>query len=119
MELGIIGLGRMGMNLAPRLFGGGHRVVGYDLDTDARNAFLAAGGQTAASLPLLVDSLTGPRTFWLMLPQGEAVDTTVQAPLPLLDKDDLVIDGGNSYYRDSQRRARQLGDRGIAFLAVG
>jgi len=119
MELGIIGLGRMGMNLALRLLGGGHRVVGYDLDTDARNAFLTAGGQTAALLPLLVDSLTGPRTFWLMLPQGDAVEASIQALLPLLDKDDLVIDGGNSHYRDSQRRARQLGERGIAFLDVG
>ncbi len=119
MELGMIGLGRMGMNLALRLLAAGHRPVGYDREEDAREAYRAAGGEIAASLPLLVGSLAKPRSLWLMLPQGEAVEMTLQALLPLLDKGDLVIDGGNSHYRDSQRRARQLAERGLDFLDVG
>ena len=119
MELGMIGLGRMGTNMALRLLGAGHRVVGYDQDEEAKENYRAAGGEIAASLPALVGSLVRPRIAWLMLPQGEPVDATLQALLPLLARDDTVVDGGNSYYKDSQRRAHQLREHGIAFLDVG
>jgi 6-phosphogluconate dehydrogenase len=118
MDIGIVGLGRMGANIARRLQRHGHRVAAYDRDSAAA-ASLATEGVTAAdSLAALVRALPRPRTLWIMLPAG-AVDATIDALAPQLAADDTVIDGGNSHYRDDVRRATTLAARGIHYLDVG
>ena len=119
MELGMIGLGRMGANMAQRLLRSGHRVVGFDPNPDARAAIVAHGGEAAASLEALVGALAAPRAVWLMVPAGEVTDRTVQALLPLLDAGDGVIDGGNSNYQDTLRRARQAAQRRVDYVDCG
>jgi 6-phosphogluconate dehydrogenase len=119
LELGMIGLGRMGSNMALRLLGGGHRVVGYDQVEELRGDIEESGGEIALSLPQLVNALPTPRVIWLMLPQGEPVDSTIDSLLPLLSAGDTLIDGGNSHYRDSQRRALKLRNQDIILLDVG
>ncbi|PPU77791.1 phosphogluconate dehydrogenase (NAD(+)-dependent, decarboxylating) [Xanthomonas cucurbitae] len=119
MELGMVGLGRMGANMAERLVHGGHRVHGYDPGADARSGAQAKGIVTADALELLVSALPSPRVVWLMVPAGKIVDETLAQLLPLLQAGDIVIDGGNSYYKDSQRRAAQLQASGIAFVDCG
>ena len=115
MELGMIGLGRMGANMAERLTRGGHRVTGFDPNPEARARAAAA----AASLPQLVEKLAAPRVLWLMVPAGPPVDETIAALAPHLAAGDTLIDGGNSFYRDTQRRARQLTESRIAYVDVG
>ncbi len=117
MELGMIGLGRMGGNMTQRLLRGGHSVVAYDPDEDARQA--AVGARTAASVPELVSMLGAPRTVWVMVPAGNITDSTIDALADLLDTGDAVIDGGNSNYKDTIRRAAALHERGIAMLDAG
>jgi len=119
MNLGMVGLGRMGANMAQRLVRGGHHVVGFDPYETARAQAKSQGVATAESLAALIDLLSSPRVVWLMVPAGEAVDATLDALAPLLNAGDIVIDGGNSYYRDSQRRAKKLADSDIAFVDVG
>ncbi|HET6396356.1 MAG TPA: decarboxylating 6-phosphogluconate dehydrogenase [Pseudoxanthomonas sp.] len=119
MDIGMIGLGRMGANMARRLHGGGHRVVGYDPGRGAREAAAGHGLETAGSLQALVQALPAPRVLWLMVPAGAPVDATLDALRPLLQAGDVVVDGGNSYYRDSQRRAAQCQQDGIHFLDCG
>jgi 6-phosphogluconate dehydrogenase len=119
MELGMVGLGRMGANMAERLLRGGHRVVGYDPQTDAVDRLVEAGGAGARALAAVVDRLSPPRAIWLMVPSGDPVDQTIDTLLPLLVRGDVIIDGGNSYYKDSMRRSRRIGDRGAAFVDVG
>jgi 6-phosphogluconate dehydrogenase len=119
MELGMIGLGRMGANMAERLVRGGHRVVGYDRDPQAVQHVVARGAAGARSLDALVDQLEPPRAVWLMVPAGAAVDETIQALLPHLKPGDALIDGGNSYYKDSMRRAADLKAVGVSYLDVG
>ncbi|HYR89261.1 MAG TPA: decarboxylating 6-phosphogluconate dehydrogenase [Terriglobia bacterium] len=119
MELGLIGLGRMGANMTERLLKGGHRVVVHDIDRRAIDRAIANGAAGAASIEDLVKALKAPRTVWLMVPSGEPVEKTLDALLPLLDKGDVVIDGGNSNYKDTIRRAARLADRSIEFVDVG
>ena len=119
MELGMIGLGRMGANMAERLARGGHRVVGFDPNAPARARVEKSGVATVESLAALTGRLRTPRALWLMVPSGPAVDETIAALLPLLAAGDVILDGGNSFYQDSQRRARLLADRKMHYLDVG
>lgn len=108
MQLGMVGLGRMGSNLVRRLIRDGHRCVVYDVNPDAVEKLETDDGATgAASLADLVEKLEQPRTVWLMLPAA-IVDSTLDDLVPLLEPGDTVIDGGNSYYRDDITRAKQL-----------
>jgi len=119
MELGMVGLGRMGANMVERLVHGGHRVVGYDRDSGAVARVTAGGAGGADSLPALAGKLTKPRAIWIMVPSGAPVDETIAALIPHLSKDDILIDGGNSNYKDSQRRAANLKAQGFQFVDVG
>jgi 6-phosphogluconate dehydrogenase len=119
MELGIIGLGRMGANMAERLNHGGHRVVGYDRDPSAVSRVVGLGTGGADSLSSLVEKLAVPRAIWMMLPSGAPVDETIAALIPHLASGDLLIDGGNSNYKDSKRRAAELKSAGFQFVDVG
>ena len=119
MELGMIGLGRMGGNMSRRLLRGGHRVVVYDPDPDAATALAGEGATPADSIDDLVGGLSPPRAVWMMVPAGDATETTLEAVAGLLSPGDVVLDGGNSNYRDSARRAATLGDRGLHLLDVG
>jgi len=119
MELGMIGLGRMGLNMSERLVGGGHQIAGYDLSSDALDKLKAIGGEPRESLPELVKNLNAPRTIWIMVPAGAPVDQTIDALLPHLSGGDTLIDGGNSLYSDSIRRGETLAKKDIAFVDVG
>ncbi len=119
MELGMIGLGRMGGSMAQRLLGGGHRVVTYDASSQAVAASQARGAEGAAALEELVARLSPPRPVWLMLPQGQPTEDTIDRLTPLLAAGDVVLDGGNANYKDSMRRAGKLADRGLDFMDVG
>ena len=119
MELGMVGLGRMGANMVERLVRGGHRVVGYDRDAGAVARVTAAGAGGADSLASLAGNLGKPRAIWIMVPSGAPVDETIAALLPHLSKNDILIDGGNSNYKDTQRRAVSLKGQGFQFVDVG
>lgn len=119
MELGMVGLGRMGANMAERLVRGGHRVTGYDPGAAAREQAVARGIAAAASLAELVAALPAPRAVWLMVPAGQIVDDTLAQLLPLLVPGDSVIDGGNSNYKDTMRRAAMLAERGLHYVDSG
>src|SRR5689334_21864305 len=107
MKLGMIGLGRMGANMTQRLTRGGHAVVAYS-QGDGEKVAAEAGAEWASSPAALVEKLGKPAIVWLMIPAGRPVDETIAAMLPKLSAGDVVIDGGNSYYRDSVRRAGEL-----------
>jgi 6-phosphogluconate dehydrogenase len=119
MEIAMIGLGRMGANMAQRLMRGGHKVVGYDPAAAARALLEKNGAQTAASLEQMVAKLKAPRTVWLMVPAGEITDSTITNLVPLLAAGDTIIDGGNSNYRDTQRRAASVAVRKIEYVDSG
>ncbi len=119
MELGIVGLGRMGGGMAARLARAGHRVVGYARRPEAVEAAVADGAIGAKTLEDLVRQLTPPRAVWLMVPAGDPTESQIGELLPLLARGDTLIDGGNSHYRDSMRRASEAKARGIDFLDVG
>ena len=118
MELGMVGLGRMGANMALRLQRAGHRVVGSDPGSEARERVAAQGIAATATLAELVAALPAPRAVWLMVP-AKVVDATLDQLLPLLAAGDMVIDGGNSNYKESQRRAARLADAGLHFVDCG
>ena len=118
MQLGMIGLGRMGANLVLRLMRDGHRCVAYDVNPAAVNALAAEGAAGATSLADFVAKLERPRNIWIMVPAG-VVDSTLAELVPLLAADDIVIDGGNSYYRDDITRSTALKPSGIHYLDVG
>jgi 6-phosphogluconate dehydrogenase len=118
MQLGMIGLGRMGANMVRRLMRNGHQCVVHDHNPAAVDDLATAGAVGTASLDQFVAQLTPPRTVWLMLPTA-AVDGTVNELVPRLAKNDVVIDGGNSYYGDDIRRAHELQAKGIHYLDVG
>jgi 6-phosphogluconate dehydrogenase len=119
MQVGMVGLGRMGGNMAARLIAGGHRVAGFDPGPEAVRALVDQGGQGAVSLEELVDMLDQPRVVWLMIPAGRPVDDAVTELLPLLDAGDAIVDGGNSLYKDTLRRARTVSARGVHYVDVG
>jgi 6-phosphogluconate dehydrogenase len=119
MELGMVGLGKMGAFMVERLVRGGHRVVGYDRDAAAVARVVSAGAEGADSLPVLAGKLKQPRAIWIMVPSGAPVDETIAALLPHLSKNDTVIDGGNSNYKDTQRRATSVKSAGFQFVDVG
>src|ERR1700754_2716575 len=118
MQLGMVGLGRMGANLVRRLMRDGHRCVVYDMNTDAVKGLADEGATGAESLSDFVDKLEKPRTVWLMLPAA-VVDSTLDQLVPLLEPGDTVIDGGNSYYRDDITRAKNLLTKNIHYVDVG
>jgi 6-phosphogluconate dehydrogenase len=118
MELGMIGLGRMGANMVRRLMRAGHRCVVYDLHPEAVRALAADGAVGATSPAEFAAQLRPPRTAWMMVPAA-VVDRTIETMLPVLEAGDVVVDGGNSYYPDDLRRAKALGERGLHFLDVG
>ena len=115
----MIGLGRMGANMAQRLMRGGHKVVGYDPAEAARASLEKNGAQTAASLEQMVAKLKAPRVVWLMVPAGAITDSTITNLVPLLAAGDTIIDGGNSNYRDTQRRAAVVAQRKIQYVDSG
>ncbi len=118
MQLGMIGLGRMGANMVRRLLSGGHQCVVYDRSAQAVQDLVKAKAVGSASLAELVKSLEKPRAVWLMVPAA-AVDPTIADLLPHLDRGDILIDGGNSYYIDDIRRAKELAGHGIHYVDVG
>ena len=119
MQLGFVGLGRMGLNMVTRLARDGHKVVAYDRSQEAVTRAEAAGAEGAASLEALVSTLVAPRAIWLMVPAGDATESTVNALAPLLSAGDIVIDGGNSNFHDDVRRAQSLATHGIRYVDAG
>jgi 6-phosphogluconate dehydrogenase len=119
LELGMIGLGRMGANMTERLMRAGHRVVSYDRSPQAVEAVARKGAAGAGSLKELAAALKPPRAVWLMVPSGDPVDHTIQALLSDLQPGDAIVDGGNSYYKDTLRRAAALGAAGLHYIDVG
>jgi 6-phosphogluconate dehydrogenase len=119
MELGMVGLGKMGAFMTERLVKGGHRVVGYDRDNAAVQKIVEKGAGGAASLDSMVSQLKTPRAIWLMVPAGDPVDQTIAALVPHLAEGDTILDGGNSYYRDDLRRAATLKQHKLNFVDVG
>jgi 6-phosphogluconate dehydrogenase len=119
MDLGMVGLGRMGANMARRLMRDGHRIVAYDVSADAVAALVADGAEGASSLEDLASKLEGPRSVWVMVPAGEITEKTVADVAAVLEKGDAIIDGGNSYYRDDIRRAEKVGEKGIDYVDCG
>ena len=119
MELGLIGLGKMGFYMAERLRQGGHKVVGFDFNKDAVAKLTAAGSIGVTSLEDMVKNLAAPRAGWIMVPSGDPVDQTISKLEPLLQKGDTFIDGGNSNYKDSQRRHAAETAKGFNFVDVG
>jgi 6-phosphogluconate dehydrogenase len=115
----MIGLGRMGANMTERLVRGGHRVIGYDRSGEAVQRVMAIGAEGAASMDALLARLAPPRAVWIMVPAGKAVDDVVDQLLPMLAPGDIIIDGGNSFFGDTQRRARAVEGAGKAFIDVG
>jgi 6-phosphogluconate dehydrogenase len=119
MELGIVGLGRMGANMARRLMRDGHRIVAYDVDADAVASLAGEGAEGASSLEDLATKLSAPRAVWVMVPSGEITEKTVADVAAALDAGDAIVDGGNSYYRDDIRRAEKLREQGVDFVDCG
>ena len=119
MEIAMIGLGRMGANMAERLHRGGHRVIGVDPGEAARTSAAARGFDVSATAAEALAKLSVPRVVWLMVPAGEVVDQTLASLSPHLSEGDVVIDGGNSYYKDSMRRATQLLEEDVTYLDCG
>jgi 6-phosphogluconate dehydrogenase len=119
MQLGLIGLGKMGGNMAERLRLGGHQVVGFDFNADAVKKLSETGNVGVSTLEELVKKLEGRRAIWIMVPQGAPVDETIAKLVPLLNKGDILIDGGNSYYKDTMRRHQEVTAKGFEFLDVG
>jgi 6-phosphogluconate dehydrogenase len=119
MELGIVGLGRMGANMARRLMRDGHKIVAYDVNPDAVATLAGEGAEGASSLQDLAAKLSAPRSVWVMVPAGEITESTVDAVAAVLDSGDAIVDGGNSYYRDDIRRAAKVGEQGIDYVDCG
>ncbi|NRB55156.1 MAG: decarboxylating 6-phosphogluconate dehydrogenase [Salinicola sp.] len=119
MDLAMVGLGRMGANMAERLVRGGHRVVGHDPSEEAMARAAEKGIESSATLAAAVEALPTPRIVWLMVPAGPLVDKLIDELEPLLSQDDIVIDGGNSMYKDTVRRAETLQKRQVHAVDVG
>jgi 6-phosphogluconate dehydrogenase len=119
MELGMVGLGRMGANMARRLMRDGHRLVVFDVNPDAVSELAGEGAEGAASLEDLASKLSAPRSVWVMVPAGEITEKTITDVAAALEPGDAIVDGGNSYYRDDIRRAEMLRESGIDFVDCG
>ncbi|QWT21917.1 decarboxylating 6-phosphogluconate dehydrogenase [Bacillus sp. NP157] len=119
MKIGLIGLGRMGGNIARRLMRDGHQTVVYDTSADARAALAKDGGEAVDSIEAMVQALPSPKAIWVMLPAGEITEATIQKLSGLLGKDDIIIDGGNTFYKDDARRGKELAQKGIHYVDVG
>jgi len=119
MEIGIVGLGRMGANIARRLMRDGHRCVVYDVNPEAAKELAGEGADPAADLAELASKLNAPRAVWIMVPAGEITRSTIRAVADELDAGDAIIDGGNTYYRDDIHFAKELGEKGIDHLDCG
>ena len=119
MQIGLVGLGKMGYNLALNMKNKGHEVVAYDINQKTLDLISAQGISTVTTLEDLVESITTKRVIWLMIPAGELVDNTLAMLTPLLSVGDIIIDGGNSNYKDSVRRARELEALQINYLDCG
>ena len=119
MQLGLIGLGKMGGNMAERLRLGGHQVVGFDFSSEAVARLTSSGNVGVSSLEDLAKNLKGRKAIWIMVPQGKPVDDTIAKLEPLLNPGDILIDGGNSYYKDSVRHSKEVTAKGFAFVDVG
>src|SRR5258707_337821 len=119
MEIGVVGLGRMGANIARRLMRNGHQCVVYDRNAAAVTELAKHGAKPSQALAEIANILRGPRAIWVMLPAGDPTDDTIMELAPRLEPDDIVIDGGNSYYRDDIRRARALKKHGVHYVDVG
>jgi 6-phosphogluconate dehydrogenase len=119
MEIGFVGLGRMGGNMVTRLAQAGHRIVAYDRSADAVTSAAGQGARGAASLGELVKALAPPRAVWVMVPAGEATEATIRTLAEALSPGDTIIDGGNTYYKDDVRRAGDLAPRGLHYVDAG
>ena len=119
MKLGMIGLGRMGGNMARRLMRDGHQVVAFDMSADAVAALAADGAEAAASVDEMHARLDSPAIWWVMLPAGDVTDKTVMQIAAKAKPGDIVIDGGNTFYKDDIRRARLLREKGLEYVDVG
>ncbi|MFP4257570.1 MAG: phosphogluconate dehydrogenase (NAD(+)-dependent, decarboxylating) [Desulfovermiculus sp.] len=119
MKIGMVGLGRMGMNMSRRLLDHGHEVAAYNRTAEKTKQLAEQGAQACFSLPELIKALESPRLVWMMLPAGEIVDQHLEALLDLVDPGDVIIDGGNTYYKDDIRRSQAAAEKGVHYLDVG
>jgi 6-phosphogluconate dehydrogenase len=119
MELGMVGLGRMGANMARRLMRDGHRIVAYDVNPEAVSELAGEGADGASSLEELASKLSAPRSVWVMVPAGEITEKTVEGVAAVLEGGDAIVDGGNSYYRDDIRRAEMVREKGLDYVDCG
>lgn len=119
MKIGFVGLGRMGMKMVQRLLNGGHDIVAYAPSESSIRTAKEKGAAGAGSLEDIVNQLNAPRIIWLMVPAGDATEESIKRLAPLLSDGDILIDGGNSMYKDSIRRAEELNKRGVSFLDIG
>ena len=120
MQIGVIGLGRMGGNISRRLMKAGHHCVVFDADAKPREALAKDGAAPAASLGEVVTALTEkPRAVWVMLPAGKITEETVERLAGILEPDDIIIDGGNSFYKDDIRRAKKLAEKRSRYVDCG
>ncbi len=119
MQMGMVGLGKMGANMSERLVKAGHEVVAFDLSAEARNAVAARGAGTADSLDALVGKLGAPRVVWVMVPAGDPTNSTISALGDLLSEGDVIVDGGNSNYKESPGIAASLAAKGVGFVDAG
>src|SRR5690554_6396035 len=119
MSIGIIGLGKMGLNLALNLLDSQYTVLGYDIEEETRVKANNNGIQIFNHLESVIQGLDKPRKVWLMVPAGEITENVISEISPMLENDDIIIDGGNSFFKDSIRRSRELEQKGIHFFDAG
>lgn len=119
MRLGMIGLGKMGANMSRRLMNDGHEIVGFDLDADTVREIEEEGAVGVTSIEEVAEALAPPRVCWMMVPPGDPVDATIRALLPALEEGDILVDGGNSNYKDTLRRADRAQAAGMHYVDVG
>jgi 6-phosphogluconate dehydrogenase len=119
MQIGLVGLGKMGIAMLQRLTSGAHEVIGFDVDADAVASCVELGGTAVQSLDALVSSLSAPRVVWVMVPAGAPTKETIRSLSGLLQANDIIVDGGNSHYREAAIRSGELSELGIRFLDVG
>ncbi len=118
MKIGFIGLGKMGLNMSLRLIEKGHDIIGYARKSETRSKAKSVGVATTDTIEKLIKELAAPRVIWLMVPSGSATDEVLSSISPLLDKGDIIIDGGNSYYKDSISRGKEMKDKAVADLSA-